>query len=106
MTCAKAAVLMLQHKATYIALECKNCHTIKTLTCKPGIGGAMIPRVCDASAMGGEGNQCGQDPYMVIPSRSQFVDQQTLKLQVSLLTHTMAICLQLVDARERRLQLW
>lgn len=76
-------VMVLQHKATYITLECKQCHTIKQLTCKPGIGGAMIPRVCDAATMGGEGNSCGQDPFLVIPSRSQYVDQQTLKLQVS-----------------------
>lgn len=75
--------MMLQHKATYIMLECKQCHTMKKLACKPGIGGAVIPRVCDASTMGGEGNSCGQDPYLVVPSKSQYVDQQTLKLQVS-----------------------
>ena len=72
----------LQHKATYITLECKTCHTIKTVTCKPGVGGATIPRMCDAATVGGEGNTCGQDPFIILPSRSKYVDQQQLKLQV------------------------
>ncbi|DBB06454.1 hypothetical protein WJX77_000661 [Trebouxia sp. C0004] len=70
-----------KHKATYITLECKTCHTIKTVTCKPGVGGAMIPRMCDAATLGGEGNTCGQDPFIILPSRSKYVDQQQLKLQ-------------------------
>ena len=74
--------MCLQHKATYITLECKTCHTIKTVTCKPGVGGAMIPRMCDAATVGGEGNTCGQDPFIILPSRSKYVDQQQLKLQV------------------------
>ncbi len=42
----------------------------------------MIPRVCDAAALPGQSNQCGQDPYIVLPDRSECVDQQTLKMQV------------------------
>ncbi len=42
----------------------------------------MIPRMCDAATLGGEGNTCGQDPFIILPSRSKYVDQQQLKLQV------------------------
>ena len=37
-----------QHKATHITIMCKDCRNVKVLPCKPGIGGAMIPRYCDA----------------------------------------------------------
>ena len=37
-----------QHKATHITVMCKDCRNVKVLSCKPGIGGAMIPRYCDA----------------------------------------------------------
>lgn len=46
------------------------------------MGGALIPRSCDAAALPGQSNQCGQDPYIVLPDRSECVDQQTLKMQV------------------------
>lgn len=57
----------------------------KRITCRPGVGGALIPRSCDANANVpgvGNGNQCGQDPYIVLPDKSVCVDQQTLKIQV------------------------
>lgn len=54
----------------------------KRVACRPGVGGAAIPRVCDAAALPGQSNQCGQDPYIVLPDRSECVDQQTLKIQV------------------------
>ncbi len=38
--------------------------------------------MCDAATLGGEGNTCGQDPFIILPSRSKYVDQQQLKLQV------------------------
>ena len=38
--------------------------------------------MCDAATVGGEGNTCGQDPFIILPSRSKYVDQQQLKLQV------------------------
>lgn len=74
--------LHVQHKATYVRMECKTCHTVRTVTCKPGFGGAMIPRTCDAATVGGQGNTCGQDPFIILPAKTQYVDQQQLKLQV------------------------
>ena len=47
----------------------------------------MIPRMCDAATLGGEGNTCGQDPFIILPSRSKYVDQQQLKLQVHQALH-------------------
>lgn len=65
--------LPLQHKATHICVQCKNCQNTKVLPCNPGIGGATIPRTCDANptpAMGaGPGSDCGVDPYNVLPHR-------------------------------------
>ena len=79
----KLCSMLVQHKATYISLECKTCHTVRSVTCKPGFGGALIPRTCDASTVGGQGNTCGQDPFTILPSKTQYVDQQQLKLQVN-----------------------
>ena len=59
-----------QHKATHICVMCKSCQNTKMIPCKAGIGGAVIPRTCDAQAVaGGLGVDCGVDPYIVKPSR-------------------------------------
>ncbi|KAK9810367.1 hypothetical protein WJX72_009530 [[Myrmecia] bisecta] len=72
-----------RHKATHITIMCKDCKNTKVITCKPGMGGAMIPRACDQGGgipgVGGDG--CGMDSYIMLPHRSKYVDQQTLKLQ-------------------------
>ncbi|KAL8152480.1 hypothetical protein V2J09_010240 [Rumex salicifolius] len=67
-------------KATYVTLLCKNCSNVKMVPCRPGLGGALIPRSCDHVAQPGE-ESCPIDPWVVIPDRSKYVDQQTLKLQ-------------------------
>ena len=51
-------------------MMCKTCQNTKMLTCKGGIGGAMIPRTCDAQGENaGLAVECGVDPYIVKPSR-------------------------------------
>ena len=78
MRCAR-----MQHKATHMTIICSKCKNTKVITCKPGLGGAQFPRYCDANAgaeLGAE--NCGQDPYVVLPHKSRFSDLQTLKLQV------------------------
>lgn len=67
-------------KATYVTLLCKNCRNVKMVPCRPGLGGAIIPRSCDHIAQPGE-ESCPIDPWLVVPDRSKYVDQQTLKLQ-------------------------
>ena len=66
-----------------MTIICSKCKNTKVITCKPGLGGAQFPRYCDANAgaeLGAE--NCGQDPYVVLPHKSKFSDLQTLKLQV------------------------
>lgn len=70
-----------KHKATYLSLMCKECKATKRIACRPGVGGAVIPRICDAAALPGQANQCGMDPYLVLADKSECVDQQTLKMQ-------------------------
>lgn len=60
----------------------------QVLACQAGIGGTMIPRMCTASRnrpeAGSEDAKCSTDPFVVLPQRSKFCDQQMLKLQVCL----------------------
>lgn len=49
--------------------------------CKPGLGGALLPRRCD-TVDPVTGNQCPLNSWVVLGERSRYVDQQTLKLQV------------------------
>ncbi|KAK9706033.1 hypothetical protein RND81_07G100600 [Saponaria officinalis] len=67
-------------KATYVTLLCKNCRNVKLVPCRPGLGGAIIPRSCDHIPQPGE-EPCPLDPWLVVPDKSKYVDQQTLKLQ-------------------------
>jgi len=39
----------VQLKATRLMLQCRECHSTKRVTCKPGIAGVTIPRYCDAA---------------------------------------------------------
>lgn len=71
-------------KAVSIQIRCKSCNTTKMLPCNSAFGGVALPRTCDAresgSAADGQGS-CGLDPYVIVPDKSTYVDQQTLKLQ-------------------------
>lgn len=80
-----APPLPLQHKATYLTVQCKTCRGTKRVACSDGMGGAYVPSYCDLAnrrAPGAGGEDCGQNPYVILPEQSDFVDQQTLKLQV------------------------
>ncbi|ERN10340.1 DNA replication licensing factor MCM5 [Amborella trichopoda] len=67
-------------KATYVTLMCRNCKNVKSIPCRPGLGGAIVPRSCDHVAQPGE-EPCPVDPWIMVPDKSKYVDQQTLKLQ-------------------------
>nr|XP_043621263.1 DNA replication licensing factor MCM5 [Erigeron canadensis] len=67
-------------KATYVHLICKNCKETKVVPCRPGLGGAIVPRSCPHVPQAGE-TPCPIDPWLVVPDKSKYVDQQTLKLQ-------------------------
>ncbi|KAF6143691.1 hypothetical protein GIB67_021701 [Kingdonia uniflora] len=68
-------------KATYVTLMCKNCKNVKTVPCRPGLGGAVVPRSCDHIPQTAGEEPCPIDPWIVVPDKSKYVDQQTLKLQ-------------------------
>ena len=34
-------------KATYVTVICKNCKNTRQVPCRPGLGGAIVPRSCD-----------------------------------------------------------
>lgn len=59
---------------------CKNCKNVQRVPCRPGLGGAIVPRSCNHIPQPGE-EPCPLDPWVVVPDKSQSVDQQTLKLQ-------------------------
>ncbi|XP_022965597.1 DNA replication licensing factor MCM5 [Cucurbita maxima] len=67
-------------KATYVTLLCKNCRSTLRVPCRPGLGGAIVPRSCNHMPQAGE-EPCPLDPWIVVPDKSMYVDQQTLKLQ-------------------------
>ncbi|CAK9326524.1 unnamed protein product [Citrullus colocynthis] len=67
-------------KATYVTLICKNCRSTTRVPCRPGLGGAIVPRSCNHIPQAGE-EPCPLDPWIVVPDKSMYVDQQTLKLQ-------------------------
>lgn len=60
------------------------------LAVPPGFSSVPIPRVCSRKSaeavqenggVQGVPTDCPQDPYVIIPDRCEYVDQQVLKLQ-------------------------
>lgn len=48
---------------------------------KAGFGGTQLPRTCDqAKNPGLDKTNCPLDPYRIMPDKSDFMDQQRLKL--------------------------
>eukprot|EP00878_Enallax_costatus_P039247 GHUV01044817.1.p1 GENE.GHUV01044817.1~~GHUV01044817.1.p1 ORF type:complete len:595 (+),score=224.38 GHUV01044817.1:62-1846(+) len=73
-------LLFLQHKASYLTVQCKECRSMQVCPCKPGLGGALLPRRCE-TVDPVTGSMCPQNSWVVLGERSSYVDQQTLKLQ-------------------------
>ena len=67
-------------KATVVYAQCKSCQTVKQVQVRAGFAGAQLPRVCDRPRQPNEA-PCGVDPYVVLPTKCKYVDQQTWKLQ-------------------------
>lgn len=84
----------VRSRATTVQLRCSRCQheTIVHATSGP-FGSILLPQRCISSqnsangigdaADNPQGQDCGPAPYAVVPDKSQFVDQQTLKLQES-----------------------
>ncbi|KAK4565751.1 minichromosome maintenance protein 5 [Recurvomyces mirabilis] len=72
----------LSSKATSVHIECRNCQYSTNLAVSSGFTGLTLPRTCGREKGPGDaGEKCPLDPYYVIHEKSQFIDQQVLKLQ-------------------------
>jgi DNA replication licensing factor MCM5 len=55
-----------QHKATSITVQCRSCKGTMTITCSPGMGGAMVPNFCPLNRNPLPGTEkCEQSPFVV-----------------------------------------
>ncbi|WIA33295.1 hypothetical protein OEZ86_006435 [Tetradesmus obliquus] len=69
-----------KHKASYLTVQCKECRATQVVPCKPGLGGALLPRRCE-TVDPVTNTPCPPNSWVVLGERSRYVDQQTLKLQ-------------------------
>ena len=71
-------------KATKVCVQCKNCGHFKEIFVHKGIGGTILPRVCDNSNNPGQGREkCPVDPYFIVPEKCIYMNHQTMKIQES-----------------------
>jgi len=76
------AATKVKAKAVSLTLQCKNCSGTKKVALRPGFTGTTIPRVCDRNATRQDQEAaCPVDPYEILTDLSEYVDQQSLKLQ-------------------------
>ncbi|KAK2794580.1 minichromosome maintenance protein 5 [Onygenales sp. PD_12] len=70
----------LSSKATRIHLQCKGCQATENITLEGGFSGVSLPRICSRPRDKND-EKCPMDPYVIVHEKSQFIDQQILKLQ-------------------------
>ena len=69
-------------KATRVCIRCRVCFHTMFMDVKAGFRGIQLPRQCQQTHVEGlEREKCGLDPYDVAPEESDYIDQQTLKIQ-------------------------
>ncbi|KAI9818235.1 MAG: minichromosome maintenance protein 5 [Thelocarpon impressellum] len=72
----------LSSKATSLHIQCRNCQHVQNIPITGGFSGVTLPRVCARVRTEGDpSDKCPLDPYIVVHEKSQFIDQQVLKLQ-------------------------
>ncbi|KAF2177498.1 DNA replication licensing factor mcm5 [Zopfia rhizophila CBS 207.26] len=72
----------LSSKATALHIRCRNCQHDETIPVTGGFSGVSLPRTCGrVRTQGDNADKCPLDPYYVMHEKSQFIDQQILKLQ-------------------------
>lgn len=73
----------ISSKATLVHIQCKNCGHTENISVDGGFSGLTLPRQCSRPKQPGDepSEKCPLDPYVVVHERSQFIDQQVLKLQ-------------------------
>jgi len=68
-------------KATRLSVRCTGCQATVNVPVNPGMGGAMLPRQCQANSQGPNGQRCPLDPYVMVPDTCEFMDTQILRIQ-------------------------
>ncbi|KAG4256514.1 minichromosome maintenance protein 5 [Fusarium proliferatum] len=69
-------------KATELHIQCQNCGHAKAIPILGGFTGVTLPRQCARSRIPNDPTpRCPLDPYFIVHEKSQFVDQQIIKLQ-------------------------
>ncbi|KAI0472079.1 MCM-domain-containing protein [Xylariaceae sp. FL0804] len=73
---------VMSSKATELNIQCRNCQHTTAVPVLGGFTGVTLPRQCGGQrAANDPAEKCPMDPYFVIHEKSQFVDQQIIKLQ-------------------------
>jgi DNA replication licensing factor MCM5 len=73
---------VMSSKATELHVQCRNCEHHQTVPILGGFTGVTLPRVCSRKRVPNDPTpKCPLDPYFVLHEKSQFVDQQIIKLQ-------------------------
>ncbi|KAL0943997.1 DNA replication licensing factor mcm5 [Colletotrichum truncatum] len=73
---------VMSSKATELSIQCRNCAHASTIPVLGGFTGVTLPRQCGRSRVPNDPTpKCPLDPYFVLHEKSQFVDQQIIKLQ-------------------------
>jgi DNA replication licensing factor MCM5 len=68
----------VKNRAIQLTVRCNRCtDTVKLYATDGPFASIPLPSNCH----GADSGECGRYPYTVVPDESQFVDQQTLKLQ-------------------------
>ncbi|KXT15349.1 hypothetical protein AC579_10432 [Pseudocercospora musae] len=71
----------LSSKATTVHIQCRNCQHEQNVPVTSGFSAITLPRTCGRVKGPDDGEKCPLDPYFVVHEKSQFIDQQVLKLQ-------------------------
>ncbi|KAG6039885.1 hypothetical protein E4U41_001885 [Claviceps citrina] len=73
---------VMSSKATQLHIQCRDCQNQEVIPVLGGFTGVTLPRVCSRKRVPNDGTEkCSLDPYFVMHEKSQFVDQQIIKLQ-------------------------
>jgi DNA replication licensing factor MCM5 len=73
---------VMSSKATELHIQCRSCQFQDTIPVLGGFTGVTLPRQCNRKRVANDPTpKCPLDPYFVMHEKSQFVDQQIIKLQ-------------------------
>ncbi|KIE00550.1 DNA replication licensing factor mcm5, partial [Metarhizium majus ARSEF 297] len=73
---------VMSSKATELHIQCRNCQFQEVIPVLGGFTGVTLPRQCNRKRIDNDPTpKCPLDPYFVMHEKSQFVDQQIIKLQ-------------------------